>query len=41
LLCSTFDNQFDISDLVIRKLEADSKVRVIGMPEESEAQEIG
>ena len=35
-----FDNQFDISDLVIRKLEADSKVRVIGMPEESEAQEI-
>ena len=35
-----FDNQFDISDLVIRKLEADSKVRVIGVPEESEAQEI-
>lgn len=35
-----FDNQFDISDLVIRKLEADSKVRVIGMPEESEAQEM-
>lgn len=35
-----FDNQFDISDLVIRKLESDSKVRVIGMPEESQVEEM-
>jgi Skp family chaperone for outer membrane proteins len=35
-----FDNQLDISDLVIRKLEFDAKLRVVGMPKESEVEEI-